>query len=62
MNRERRRSRRINRGLEPWHRREVGGAPYWLLAASGVIFLGILAVVVAVGPGRPLLDRFLGTG
>jgi hypothetical protein len=58
----RQRSRRIDRGLEPWHRREVGGAPYWLLASAFVVFLGILAVVFAVGPGRPLLDRLLTGG
>jgi hypothetical protein len=40
----------------------VGGAPYWLLASAFVVFLGILALVVAVGPGRPLLDRLLTGG
>jgi len=37
----------------------VGGAPYWLLTFAFVVFLGILALVFAVGPGRPLVDRLL---
>jgi hypothetical protein len=57
--RERRRARRISRGIDPWYRREVGGAPYWLLITAVVVALGVLAVVFTIGPGRPLWEQFI---
>lgn len=56
------RSRRISRGLEPWYRRELGGAPYWLLVSAAVVALGVLAIVFTAGPGRPLLEGILSGG
>ena len=45
-NRNHRRWSRYNRGEVPWFLREVGGAPYWLLVACGVVAVGILLVVL----------------
>jgi hypothetical protein len=53
----RRRSRRYNRGIEPWHLTEVGGAPYWLLVVAGIIGIAILTIVFTIGPGHTPLNH-----
>ena len=59
---ERRRARRIDRGIDPWYRREIGGAPYWLLIFAVIVGLAVLAVVFTVGPGRALWEQLMSGG